>query len=42
MRLLDLFCGAGGCSFGYARTWADVTEAIPPAYTDHIAKERAA
>lgn len=24
-RLLDLFCGAGGCSVGYARTGFDVT-----------------
>lgn len=25
MRLLDLFCGAGGCSVGYARVGFDVT-----------------
>lgn len=26
MKVLDLFCGAGGCSVGYHRAWPDAGE----------------
>lgn len=40
MKLLDLFCGAGGASVGYH--WmnrAELAESIPPAYTEHIGRQ---
>ncbi|GAA2870507.1 hypothetical protein GCM10010517_30730 [Streptosporangium fragile] len=44
LRLLDLFCCAGGAAMGIA--WTDdrreLAEAIPPAYTLHIGRAIAA
>lgn len=40
IRLLDLFCGAGGASVGI--DWMQKTElaqAIPPAYTEFLGRQ---
>lgn len=44
LRCLDLFCGAGGAGEGYRRAGFDVTgaelsQAIPPAYTEWLGNQ---
>lgn len=41
MKLLDLFCKAGGASMGYHQAGFEVVgvEAIPPVYTQHLGKQ---
>lgn len=40
MKLLDLFCGAGGAAMGYHQAGFDeLREAIPPAYTRYIGEQ---
>ena len=49
MKLLDLYCKAGGASKGYEEArmamgidwmlWGDLVEAIPPAYSKYLGNQ---